>query len=267
MKNERTKITEYISLVFLCLSAVLLVALEHSLLGYLVLIVGLIILFYSPAQFRKNMLLVYWGVALLSIAPINTSTEPSHVVLLGVPMALALFTPLLVSKYIYKNNLVRFPFNFRRKWARKEIFYYLLIVFIAYLIMPIILQTGNAYLNWDITSSPRSMIESFIGLNTVAIWEEIFFVSVVFGIFRRHFSLLQANLAQAVLFTSFLYNMGFVGWCPLVIYIFALSQGFLYARTNSLAYLLAIHLSIDVILHLVLVELHNPGLVPIFITG
>jgi len=265
--SELAKRNEYISLVLLCASAVLLVALENFMFGPVVFVAGLASLLYSPLQFRKNMVLIYWAIALLSIAPINTSTEPSHAVLLGIPMAVALFTPLLVGKYIYKNNLVRFPFNFRRKWARKEILYYLLIVFIAYLIMPIILQTGDTYLNWNITSSPRSMVESFVGLNTVAIWEEIFFVSVVFGILRRHFTLLQANLAQAVLFTSFLYNMGFVGWCPLFIYIFALSQGFLYARTNSLAYVLAIHLSIDVILHLVLVELHNPGLVPIFITG
>ncbi|HYF97307.1 MAG TPA: hypothetical protein VD947_04715, partial [Patescibacteria group bacterium] len=137
---------------FLCISAVSLVALENFTFGYLTFAAGLVSLFYSPTQFRKNMLLVYWAVALLSIAPINTSTEPSHIVLLGVPMALALFTPLLVSKYIYKNNLVRFPFNFRHRWARIEIFYYLLIVFIAYLIMPIILQIGNSYLNWDITS-------------------------------------------------------------------------------------------------------------------
>lgn len=213
------------------------------------------------------MLLVYWAVALLSIAPINTSTEPSHAVLLGVPMVLALFTPLLVSKYIYKNNLVKFRFNWRRKWTHIEVFYYLLIVWLAYLIMPIILQAGDSYLNWDITSSARSLTESFIGLNAVGAWEEIFFISVVFGIFRRHFTLWPANLAQAILFTSFLYDMGFIGWCPLFIYIFALSQGFLYARTKSLAYVLAIHLSIDVVLHLVLVNLHNPGLVPIFITG
>lgn len=265
--KKPARVYEYISLVFLCASAVLLIAVDNLPFGATVFATGLASLLFAPPDFRKHVLLIYWAVGLLSIAPINTSTEPLHILLLGLPMALALLTPIIVGKYVYKDNLVRIPFNFRRRWTRLEIFYYLLIIFIAYLFIPIILQTGSSYLNWEISPNTRSLVESFIGLNSVAIWEEIFFVSVVFGILRRHFTVLQANLAQAVLFTSFLYDMGFVGWCPLFIYIFALSQGFLYVRTNSLAYLLAIHLSIDVILHLALVNLHNPGLAPIFITG
>lgn len=261
------KRVEYASLILLCIATVTLIALENILIGAVFFIAGLISLGFTSKYFRKNLILVYWAVLLLTLAPINTSTEITHVLLLGIPMAIALLTPIIIGKYVYKNNLVNLQFNFRRKWSLRDFIYYALIVILAYLILPVILQTGGTYLNWEITSSLRSLTESFIGLNAVAIWEEIFFVSVVFGIFRRHFPKFQANLAQATLFTSFLYNMGFVGLSPLFVFIFAISQGFLYARTRSLAYLLAIHLSIDVILHLALVNLHVPGSVPIFITG
>ena len=44
----------------------------------------------------------------------------------------------------------------------------------------------------------------------------------------------EALLLQAVFFTSFLHEMAFVGWGPVVIFCFALIQGFTYHRTRSL---------------------------------
>lgn len=260
------KILEYSNILILCIATITLVALQVHILGYALLALGFTTLWLCSKDFRRHIGLVYACVALLGIAPINTSTQPAHVFQLGIPMALVLGGTYFVTRKLYKNDLVKFNFNWRRKWSKKDIFYFFFIIFAAYLILPIILKTGDSYLNWSINSSTRSLVESFLGLNAVAIWEELFFVCTIFTIFKRFLPLHQANIAQAVLFTSFLYNIGFQGWCPILVFIFALSQGYMYNRTNSLAYLLAVHLSLDIVVHLSLVNLHNPQLVPYFIT-
>ena len=65
----------------------------------------------------------------------------------------------------------------------------------------------------------------FWGCNFVGIWDELAFINLVFVLLARHFRFGEANLAQAVFFTSFLHEMAFVGWGPVVIFAFALILG------------------------------------------
>jgi hypothetical protein len=46
---------------------------------------------------------------------------------------------------------------------------------------------------------------------------------------------------------------------------FALLQGFIFARTKSLTYVVCVHLLFDLVVFLVLVHAHNPGWLPIFL--
>jgi hypothetical protein len=48
-------------------------------------------------------------------------------------------------------------------------------------------------------------------------------------------------LLQAVLFTSFLFKLGFTGWGPVMIFIFAIIQGVVFRKTDSLFYVITIH--------------------------
>jgi len=75
----------------------------------------------------------------------------------------------------------------------------------------------------------------------------------------RHFRFAEANLAQAVFFTSFLHEMAFVGWGPVVIYGFALLQGLTYHRTRSLLYIIVLHLMFDSILFYMIANRWYPG--------
>ncbi len=74
----------------------------------------------------------------------------------------------------------------------------------------------------------------------------------------------QANLTQGVLFVSFLYELGFVGWAPLVLYPFALVQGQILRKTDSLLYVVSIHLALDLVLFFALVNAHHPHIFDIF---
>ena len=107
----------------------------------------------------------------------------------------------------------------------------------------------------------------FIGTNALGIWDELFFIITVLALLRRHLPFFWANAIQAVLFTAFLYELGFRGWAPLAIYPFALLQGIVFKKTHNLLYIIAIHLTIDFVLFLALINAHHPHLVDIFITS
>lgn len=259
-------IFERANVFLLCLSAVVLIALQETALGYGLLIIGLASLYLCNKEFRRNIALIYFSIALLGVTPLGTSVDLRHVILMGTPLLLCVTVPYLVTRYIYKNNLLRVPFNVRRIWHLKEASYILLALGLSYLILPFMMRETVSYLNWTIQPGFWNIVTSYVGLNAVAIWEELFCVTIALTIFRRYLPFWQANIAQAIIFCSFLFAVGFIGWSFLVIFAFALSQGYIYTKTRSLAYVLAIHLAIDIFVHLSVLELNHPGWVPIFIT-
>lgn len=257
---------EYLNIVWLCLSVVILIALQIKLPGFIMLAAGMGLLWLSSREFRKNIALIYASVAVLGLAPIGTSTDFPEGPLMGSALFLAVFIPYYVTTHIYRNDLVRFPFGRGREWKKREAVYVLFTATLGYLLLPAMLRSGDSYLNWEIEPGFFNLAVSYIGLNVVGIWDELFFVSTVLGIFRKHLPFWAANFAQAVFFTSFLYTLGFQGWSPLVIFPFALTQGYIFKQTDSLLYVLTIHLTLDLVLHLTLVYLHHSEWLPFFVT-
>jgi membrane protease YdiL (CAAX protease family) len=265
LKNNK-RLYEYLNILWLSGTIVVLIALQIKTAGFMMLAFGLLGLLICSSDFRRNIALVYGCAALLGITPINTDTNFPHTLAMGVPLFLVVFAPYYISKNIYKNRLVRFPFGKGREWKKRELGYVLFTVVVGFLILPPMLRSGNSYMNWEILPGAYNLMESYIGLNVVGIWDELFFISTVLGIFRRHLPFWLANIAQAVFFTSFLYTLGFQGWSPFVIFPFALSQGYIFMKTDSLLYVLTIHLTLDLVLHLALVYLHYPDWLPFIIT-
>ena len=115
-------------------------------------------------------------------------------------------------------------------------------------------------MNWPVVDTPEMIARLFVGVGAVGIWDELFFICIVFTLLRRHFPDWQANLLQAIVFVSFLWELGYQAWGPLLTIPFALVQ--------------ALHLQADAVADLrrhrapalrrgrvpVLVHAHNPGL-------
>lgn len=255
----------FIALALLCISTVFLIGLQVKLLGWSILVIGVLSLFFSTKQFRKDVLLLYISIAILGVTRISTDISYSHFFSMGLPLTLAVAIPYIVSRFIYRDHLVRFKFHHGRKWMRAEIAYILVTIIIAYFLLPFYLKNSGAYLNWTVDSGASNIIRLFIGTNALGIWDELFFVSTVLGILRRYFNFTIANILQAILFTAFLYELGFTGWGPVVIYPFALIQGYVFKKTESLLYVITIHLALDFILFLALINAHHPTWIPIFI--
>jgi membrane protease YdiL (CAAX protease family) len=136
------------------------------------------------------------------------------------------------------------------------------VVALAWFIMPFYFINSGTYLNWPAPQEPSELARLFVGVNAVGLWDELFFICGVFTLLRRHFPTWQANLLQAVIFVSFLWELGYASWGPFLTYTFALVQGYLFARTRSLPYVLCTHLIFDCVLWLILVHAHNPGWIP-----
>lgn len=257
---------EYCNILLLCAVVIVLIALQIKPLGFIILGFGLLSLLFCAKDFRKNVFLIYLCLGILGITPINTSTDFPHALLMGAALVGVVLVPYYVTKYLYKNNTIVFPSLKEKGWHKNRPLYLLFVAAIGYLLIPFMLRDTGSYINWDIQPGAWNLIESYMGLNFVGIWDELFFVCTVLAILQKYFPFYIANLAQAIVFTSFLYTLAFQGWCVFVIFIFALVQGYIFKATKSLLYILAIHLTVDLVLHLSLVHLHLPDLLPYFIT-
>ena len=70
---------------------------------------------------------------------------------------------------------------------------------------------------------------------------------------------------QTVIFVSFLWELGYRAWGPLLTIPFALVQGWIFRLTRSLTYIVCVHLLFDLVLFLVLVHAHNRQWLPLFV--
>lgn len=219
------------------------------------------------SSFKRHMLILVGALSLLGIVPINTKIDYVHMLTMGTILAGTILMPLIVTSKGFKEHVITFPFRLGRKWYRREIAYVLFAGCTSYLLLPFYLANTGSYLHWDAQLDPSHIIRLFIGTNALGIWDELFFVGICLALLRQHIPFLWANMAQAVLWTTFLYELGFRGWGPIVIFFFALSQGYIFKRSKSLLYIITVHLTIDFMLFLVLVHLHNPDHLRIFITS
>ena len=246
-------------------SGIILIALQLKPVGWILLGASALGLLVVEKKFAKDLLLIIIALAILGFTPITTDTSPHHLLTMGAALLVAVLIPYLVSRFVYRDYLVRFPLHHGRIWYRTEVLYIVFTAIISYFVLPYYLKSTGAYLNWPSAIDTGSVIRLFIGTNGLGIWDELFFVCTVLGILRRYFPFTLANVFQSILFTSFLYELGFTGWGFVMIFIFALIQGYVFKKTESLLYVITIHLTMDLILFLALIYSYHPEAVPIFI--
>ncbi len=263
--SKKHTLFKIISLVLLSLSGIFLIGLQDQM-GYLCLGFGIISLFWCKKDFARDILLIYISLFILSLSQINTDISYLHMVQMWLALWLAVALPYIISKYVYKDQQVVFQFFNGRRWSNKEIIYIFVAAIIAYFLIPFYLTNTGAYLNWSVEPWVSHITRLFIWTNALGIWDELFFISVVLGLLRRWMPFVWANLIQATLFTSFLYELWFTSWGFIMVYIFAIIQGIIFKKTESLAYVITIHLVVDFILFLALIQAHHPDWIPIFVT-
>jgi len=251
-------------------SAVLLFSLRMPLIGYLVVAVALAAAWFTDSRKRteglaKDLLLIATGMVIVSTISVAADISWGNFFLLGFVLAAAVAVPYALSRFVFKDRLIRFRWRGGWPWNRVQWGYLFLVLFLGWLILPFYFITSGVYLNWPAVTAPDEIGRLFVGVNAVGTWDELFFILTVFVLFRRHFPVWQANLLQMVIFVSFLWELGYQSWGPLLTIPFALLQGWIYSTTKSLVYVLSVHLLFDAVVFLVIVHARNPGVIPFFL--
>lgn len=263
---ERTAVVDrrLLPCVLLAASGLLLFGVHWRPGGYVVLAGAVLLAVALDRPLARDLVLIAFGLVTISLVPINTDISWNHMFVMGTALAVAVAVPYLVSRYVYRDHAVRFPIATGHRWTRLDRWYLVAVLVLGWLILPVYLIPTGVYLNWPAASDLSTISRLFIGTNALGIWDELFFICTCFALLRRHLVDWQANLVQAVLFTSFLWELGFHAWGPLLIYPFALVQGLIFRLTKSLTYIVCVHLLFDFVLFLVLVHAHNPEWLDIF---
>lgn len=249
------------------LAAVLLFGVHVRPLGYLPLVLGVALGFVADRTLGRSLLLIAIGQAIISTISLEADLSNAGMLRFTVALSLAVLVPLAISRWVFKDDVIRFPLRTGEPWGRAAWIYLVVVVIAGYLILPWYFLSSGSYQNWPPVESTNEILRLLIGVNAVGTWDELFFICTVFALYQRHFPLWQANVLQAMVFVSFLWELGYRSWGPLLTIPFALVQGLTFARTKSFAYVLIVHLLFDVVVFMALVHGHRPDLFDVFVTA
>lgn len=234
-------------------------------LGYVVLVVSLVAAYFVDRPLFTDLLLIGVGITIVSLVSVEADISWLNILVLGTVFTAAVLVPFLIDRFVYQRRAIRFPWRSGRKWTRGEKVYLFATPALGWLILPFYFITSGVYRNWPDVETPSEIGRLFVGVNAVGTWDELFFICTCYALLLRHFQPWLANILQAIIFVSFLWELGYQAWGPLLTIPFALVQGMLFHRTKSLTFVLIVHLLFDLVVFLVIVHAHDPAALPIFL--
>lgn len=254
--------------VLLGLAAMYLLVFQEPLTGYFMLACGLFGAWLCDFTTLSEALLpdltaVASGIVILSLSDLAADLSDAGMVRFTLVLSGAVLVPYVLVRWVFHREPITFPWGGWR-WNRAQWSYLVVVVVAGYLILPWYFLSTGVYQNWPAIHTPGEVARLFVGVNAVGIWDELFFICTVFTLYRRHFPLWQANLLQAMVFVSFLWELGYQAWGPVLTIPFALVQGAIFQLTKNLAYVITVHLLFDLVVFLVLIHGHNPTWPSIF---
>ena len=248
-------------------AAVLLFAVHIRPLGYLPLVLGVAFGVAVDRTLGRDLAIIGVGQVIISTISLEADLSNGGFMRFALALGLAVLAPWLVSRYLFNDRTLTFPVRSGKRWQRWHWIYIGVVIVAAYLILPFYFISSGVYQNWPDLDGGGDIARLFVGVNAVGIWDELFFICIVFALLKKHFPLALANVLQAAVFVSFLWELGYSEWGPLLTIPFALIQGWIFARTKSLSYVVTVHLLFDAVVFMVLVHAHHPHLFNIFITA
>jgi hypothetical protein len=250
---DRSRAPRLLAAALVAVSAVALFGLQERWAGYTLIVAGLVVAAVVDRGLLRHLLLIALGLVIISTMPLAADLSDAGMARFAITLSLAVVTPYVLSRFVYRESVIFFPVGTGRRWSRLEYGYLALVVVLGYLLLPVYFLGSGAYRNWPEITGADEIGRLFIGVNGVGLWDELFFICTVFAL-------------QAVIFVSFLWELGYRGWGPLLTVPFALLQGYIFQRTRSLPYVVTVHLTFDLIIFGILLHAYNPGLADVFLT-
>lgn len=220
-----------------------------------------------PPSLLRDLSLIVLGLAIVRTIPLAAQLDTGSMIRFTLALGGAVLVPYLVSRFVYRDRATAFPWRAGQRWGRFHWGWLGTVLVLGWLILPWYFLSSGVYLNWPRVDTPDLIARLFLGVGAVGIWDELFFICTVFALLLRHFPFWVANALQTIVFVSFLWELGYRAWGPLLTIPFALMQGLIFARTRSLGYVVTVHLLFDAVVFAVLVHAHNPELFRVFLTA
>ncbi|WP_231916072.1 CPBP family glutamic-type intramembrane protease [Microbacterium karelineae] len=258
-----------------CLAAPAFFVLESAWLGSALSAVGLALAWILESRARRavaasgadrgpsllrDLALISLGLLIVSVIPLAAELDDAAMLRFTLALGGAVAVPYLVSRFAFRDRAIAFPWRAGGRWHPAQWVWLVAVIVLGWLILPYYFITSGVYRNWPVVDSPDLIARLFVGVGAVGIWDELFFICTVFALLRRHFPAWAANLLQTIVFVSFLWELGYREWGPVLTIPFALLQGVIFLRTRSLGYVVTVHLLFDAVVFAVLVHAHNPGM-------
>ncbi|AXE53858.1 CPBP family intramembrane glutamic endopeptidase [Aurantimicrobium sp. MWH-Uga1] len=237
----------------------------HTPWGYLTVTAGLALAFTISWRFARDLLLIAIPLVGIEQIDLKANLEWGNIALMGTVLVLAVAVPYSLSRWVFKDHAITFPGRPGQPWTRLEWIWLGLVLILGWLILPVYFIGSGSYLNWPAVAEPSEIARLFVGVGFVGIWDELFFICTIFALLRRHFPLWLANGLQAIVFVSFLWELGYRSWGPLLTIPFALIQAWIFEKSKSVYYVITVHLLFDVVVFLVLIYAYHPQWAPIFL--
>ena len=219
-----------------------------------------------PPSLLRDLSLIALGLAIVRSIPLAAELDNWAFVRFTLALGGAVLVPYLISRYVFRDRATGFPWRGGGPWKLMHWGWLVGVLVLGWLILPFYFIGSGVYQNWPVVDTPELIARLFVGVGAVGIWDELFFICTVFALLRRHFPDWLANGLQAIVFVSFLWELGYRAWGPVLTIPFALIQGWIFLRTQSLAYVVTVHLLFDAVVFAVLVHAHNPDLFNVFLT-
>ncbi|MFI8631214.1 CPBP family intramembrane glutamic endopeptidase [Microbacterium sp. NPDC077663] len=214
----------------------------------------------SAPSLTRDLSLIAIGMLIVSVIPLKAELDDAAMIRFTLALGGAVLVPYLVSRFVYRDHAIRFPWRGGGRWTAWQWAWLVAVLVLGWLILPFYFITSGVYENWPVVDTPDLIARLFVGVGAVGIWDELFFICTCFALLRRHFADATSNVLQAIVFVSFLWELGYRAWGPALTIPFALLQAIIFLRTKSLAYVVTVHLLFDAVVFGVLVHAHNPGL-------
>ncbi|PPF43513.1 hypothetical protein C5B85_12480 [Pseudoclavibacter sp. AY1F1] len=262
--SQGVKLLHLLAALLVVCSATVLFAFENNL-GYLPLAAGIALGFAADRGLGRDLLLIGIGMGIISLHSMKADISWGNIFVMGAVLSLAVAVPYAISRWVYKDHAVRFPLRRGTPWSRLEKLWLGLVLVLGWIILPFYFITSGVYQNWPAVSTASEIGRLFVGVGFVGIWDELLFICTVFTLLLRHFPFWVANALQSIVFVSFLWELGYQSWGPLLTLPFALIQGWIFTKTKSLTYVICVHLLFDLVVFLVIVHAHHPAWLPIFL--
>ncbi|MDF1860046.1 MAG: CPBP family glutamic-type intramembrane protease [Verrucomicrobiales bacterium] len=219
----------------------------------------------EEVKLRRRMGILLGCVILLGICDINPSLADENFLQVGIPFTLVILLPGIIQQF-GDRGIIRYRF-WPKVWRKHDIIYTILSIPLAWVVLKSY-EWGNRtffedelFRSWVLPPDPdaNEIRRLFIGINLVGVWDELFFVNVCFAMLRSLFQFRLANAVQAVIYTAVLYDMAFDGCGVLIVFAFAWTQGAMFEKSESLLWVLIVHLIVDYFLVAMIVQTYYPG--------